>query len=285
MSVVRSRTALLVLVVLATTPVPAAARQPASSLDHVESALAAGRLTEARQTLEQWRRQHPAGLAGVSSEEHARALLLEGRLSGEASAAEEAYLGVVLAYPSSAAAPEALLRLGQALVANAEYARAIGYLERLGTDYPGARQRTTGLIWLARAYRLGGQRAAACANARRAYDAADGEADRHELAGLERAAACSDGEASPATTPASSPATRFAVQVGAFRERARAENLARMMREAGIDARVVAIDDSNLVRVRIGRFESARAAAVTAGNLAARGYSAIVVNDAHRERH
>jgi hypothetical protein len=268
---------------------PAAAHAQADAvLDRVEIALAAGRLTEARGTLERWQRERAAS---AGADEQARALLLHGRLAPDFETARDAYLGVVLAHPSSAAAPDALLRLGQGLTAAGEHARAAAYLDRLIADYPAAPQRADGLLWRARAHRANAQRAPACAAARRADEAAGQRPDLARLIAAELAASCdapalargADRDAA-ARAPVDAAAMRFAVQAGAFRERSGAERTAAMLADAGYDARIVVVEGSALYRVRTGRFESARDAAAAAGRLTAIGYSVIIVDDARNER-
>jgi tetratricopeptide (TPR) repeat protein len=273
-----------------------AAAQSAAALDRVDAALAAGRLTEARETLDRWQR---ASAARADGEERARALLLQARLAGDTDAAFDAFLGVVLAHPSSAAAPEALLRLGQGLVAAGEHARAAAYLERRATDYPGAPRLAEGLLWLARAQRLAGQRASACTTASRARETDGQPHDLRALIELELESACTSsaavtgsavagsataGAAGDGSAASSAATGAYSVQAGAFREAAGAERVARALREAGFDARVAIIEGSPLHRVRIGRFANARDAAAVAGRLTAVGHAAIIVDDVIRER-
>lgn len=292
--------ALLAAALLAGAAAPAAARQGAQ-LDAVEAAAAAGRLTEARTLLERWNREHPVGGAAPSAD-RARALLLAGRLSTDFANAEDAYLAVVLGHPSSAAAPEALLRLGQGLLAAGDAARAAAYLERLAADYPGAPQRAPGLVWLARAQSATGRRDAACATLHRARDvAADAEtrdladADLRECAGAAAGttapAAGSSAAARPATTTPPAPrqaaaqdAGVFALQAGAFRDRGGADSHAARLRQAGFEPRVVTVEGSALWRVRIGTFRSSQDATREARALDARGFEVIVVSDARNER-
>jgi tetratricopeptide (TPR) repeat protein len=276
----------------------AEARQGAS-LESVEAAMAAGRLTEARQLLERWNRENPVG-GRASGADRARALLNAGRLSTDAAAAEEAYLGVVLAHPSTPAAPEALLRLGQALLAGGDAARATAYLERLAADYPTAQQRAPGLLWLGRAHGAAGRRDAACATFTRAVEAA-ADAETRGLAEADRAACtAAPAAAAPASPPpaaappagaarggaAPAPATaaRFALQAGAFRERPGAESHAARLRQAGLQPRVVTVEGSALWRVRLGAFATSDEANREARALAARGFEVIVVSDARNER-
>jgi cell division protein FtsN len=136
------------------------------TLDRVQNMIETGRLTEARNTLNAWERDNGNPLSEATPDDRARALYLTGALSTDAKAAEDAFIGVVLGYPSSPVAPDALLRLGQSLYAAGENDRALTYLQRLRSDYPGSPQRETGMLWLTRAQLAGGNAAAACGTAR-----------------------------------------------------------------------------------------------------------------------
>jgi cell division septation protein DedD len=98
----------------------------------------------------------------------------------------------------------------------------------------------------------------------------------------------------PATTPpVTTPATgtvapgatgRWAVQAGAFRYQQGVDELVGRLRRAGHDPRVALVPASDLVRVRLGRFETAAEAARLVARLKAEGFDAVVVGDAERER-
>jgi cell division septation protein DedD len=199
----------------------AAAAHAQDSLDRVQNLINTGRFTEARNTLEQWERSFNDPRSSAATGDRARALYLRGVLSSEPKDAEDAFVGVVLSYPSSTVAPAALLRLGQGLLAGGEARRAVAYLERLRSDYPGARERETGWLWLARAQLAAGAASAACATAREGIDAAT-TANMRTLMELERDNACSDtagqmraaqppptrAEATPPTRAEATPPTR-----------------------------------------------------------------------------
>jgi cell division septation protein DedD len=168
-----------------------------AALDRVQNLINTGRFTEASNTLGQWERAHGDPRSDASTADRARALYLRGVLSSDAKEAEDAFVGVVLSYPSSPSAPAALLRLGQGLLAGGDARRAVAYLERLRNDYPGAREREAGMLWLARAQLASGSAAAACATARDGYENA-ATANVRTLLELERDNACSAAPAAPA---------------------------------------------------------------------------------------
>jgi cell division septation protein DedD len=198
---------------------PRPADGQAGGLDRVEALIDADRYDDARSTLDAWWTANES--ARVPGADRARALMLRARLAGDPAEAENHYLSIVFGYPISPEAPQALLRLGQALLAVGEAPRAAGYLQRLVADYPGRPERNLGQLWLARAQRAERQHAQACATAREGLrDARD--PDLATMFRDEEAAACAvagtgaragDGAARtdpvppPAITPATPPAT------------------------------------------------------------------------------
>ena len=294
--------ALLALVTLAGT----AGSAHAQDLARVDTLLASGRFTEARTTLERWRAAHPRNSRDASPDQHARALLLEGRIASDPDVALDAYLSLVLGYPTAAEAPHALLLLGQGLLATGQPERARGYLERRVRDYPAAARRAEALLWLARAQVRTARTADACATLREAETARTADADLRALLAHEQAQACSaSADGAQPTQPAAPPAPRseprpqpvqaertaparqerYTVQAGAFRTIDRAERLAKTLRERGFDdVRIVYVSSSTLARVRIGYFANASDAAAFASRLRAAGFDAAVGTDAHMER-
>lgn len=275
-----------------------------AALETVERLAANGRLTDARATLERWNQEHPETSA-VAGEVRAHALLLAARLAVDPGAAEAGYLAVALGYPSSAHAAEALLRLGQGLVLAAEAGtradgatRGAGFLERLVSDYPGSPHRATGQLWLVRANVLSGRSGQACEVAREALAVGVQDDDVGDMLRVELASHCEgrapERAARPSTSdPGVSPQApsrvapnadaRFTVQSAAMSEEARATALAAALRNAGFDARVVRIEGSRLVRVRVGRFSAVREAEALAARMRVARFEAVVVGDAHHE--
>jgi cell division septation protein DedD len=298
---------------------PRPADGQAGGLDRVETLIDAGRYDDARSTLDAWWTANES--ARVPGADRARALMLRARLAGDPAEAENHYLSIVFGYPISPEAPQALLRLGQALLAVGEAPRAAGYLQRLVADYPGRPERNLGQLWLARAQRAERQHAQACTTAREGLrDARD--PDLATMFRDEEAAACAgDGAARtdppPATTPATPPATtptppaaappatpgrtaparaeatpparaagggRFAAQAGAYRQQDSVDDAMARLRRAGYEPRAVMIPGSQLIRVRVGRLATAAEAAALVNRLKADRFDAVVVNDADRER-
>lgn len=269
------------------------------SLDRVQNMIASGRFTEARNTLGQWETAHGDPRSDATPADRARALYLKGVLSTEPKEAEDAFLGVVMSYPSSAVAPEALLRLGQGMLTAGEPRRAVAYLERLRSDYPGAPQQEHAWLWLARAHLAAGTPAAACTTARNGANAAT-DMNTRVLLELERDRACTPGAqtadspfATARPTPPPAPAQQqrgtaaageFAVQTGAYRELSSAQNIAGQMRARGFNVRVVLVSDSPLHRVRFGTFATRAEADAAARTIRDAGFATVVVNDVQHER-
>ncbi|MEJ2216129.1 MAG: SPOR domain-containing protein [Gemmatimonadota bacterium] len=287
----------LACVVLAVVPVAGAAQTP--SLDQVEQLMQSGQYQQARQAIAQWWNATP----DPGPRDAARAHLLRGRLAVDPDSAETDYLAIALGFPTQPQAAEALLRLGQLLVNKGELQRAQGYLQRLAADYPGSDLRGPGLLWLARAYDIGGHRPQACNAARLGLRDSGTNPDLASLLHVEEASSCqltSDSAAKPAKArsqpaPARRPAQRpspapatpsrgpYAVQVGAFRLKHGAEALAAKLTKAGHTARLVLVPNSDLLRVRVGRFTTSQDAEDLVRRLKAEGFPAVVVGDADHE--
>ena len=269
------------------------------TLDRVDSLVAAGDYDVARTSLTRW--WSARDQFDVPGSDMARALMLRAQLAPDPGTAEPDYLAVVLGYPTSDHAPEALLRLGQGLLATGDAARSAAYLGRLVADYPGRPQRLPGLLWLARANSAARRPAAACTAARQGLqDARDPDLaamlrveaaaacsidDRNEPAG-QAAVAGSDvaGVEAPSSGVHDAAAGDWAVQSGAFRNPASADRLMQRLREAGYSPRIVRVPRNDLLRVRIGRFTSSEEATALVTRLREGGFDAVPVKDAAQER-
>jgi cell division septation protein DedD len=293
------------------TAAPLSAQTP--TLERVDSLIAAADYDAARSAIEAWA---AARSARTTSAQQARGLMLRGQLARTPAEAEPHYLAIVLGYPIAPEAPRALLRLGQGLLVAGEPARAVGYLQRFVSDYPGHPERTIGLLWLARARTAARETSAGCAAARQGLadtrdpdlvamlraeeDAACAVAAGAAPAPAQPAARPPAGDpaappppaARPATTPAATtvptrePAAtgRFAAQTGAYRQQQSVDDIVARLRRAGYEPRVALVPGSALVRVRVGRFNTAADAARMVARLQGNGFDAVVVNDAHQER-
>lgn len=284
---------------------PAAAQT--DPLHEVEELLMSGRFTPARTALDRWVEQNPPGAVNVSGEQRAHAMFLRGRLATDAADWEEAYRAVVLSYPSSGFASQAMLLLGQGFAARGENERAEAQLRRLVTDYPASAHRPTAMLWIARIQAESGDGPGACETVRQAMTTRGADRDVSALLRTEEEASCNRPAArrddataqtrnasQPERATGASPERRtaaprasqpgaFTVQVAAVRNRQSAEALTARLRRLGFEARTTFIDGSDLARVRVGQFASAGQAATTARRLRDAGFEALVVDDVRRE--
>lgn len=287
----RTRFTLSLLLALLAAPATVAAQVP--TLERVDSLVTAGHYDEARSVLDQWWSARDE--FEVPGSDMARALMLRAQLAPDPDAAEPDYLAVVLGYPTSPHAPQALLRLGQGLLATGDATRAAAYLERLVADYPGRPERTTALLWLARANNAARRPGAACAAAQQGLqDTRD--PDLRAMLQVEAGASCAvRTEPEPAAQPRpQSPETpqpaatrgsgRFSVQTGAFRYREGADALVERLQDAGHQPRLVRVPDSDLLRVRIGHFSDRQDAERLVTRLRDQGFDAVVVIGADEEQ-
>lgn len=264
---------LVVLVLVGLLAVPDDGLAQERELERVETLIADGEYEQARAEIAAWWEKVDAGHPAPGPH-RARALLLRARLEPDPKIAELDYLALVLTYPTAPEAPEALLRLGQGLLATGDSARAGAYLERLVNDHPSSPQRPVGALWLARARQ---------ADATQATQATGTQATGTQLGQPSGAEPSEQRPASPAGVAADADG-RFAVQSGAFRQRQGALELAERLRRAGHEPRLVGLPGSSLVRVRVGRFADREDARALVQRLIADGFEALVVADAEREQ-
>jgi cell division septation protein DedD len=244
--------------------VPAAAQSPA--LGRVDELARMGRAEEARVELMEWWE----GARDDSSQRDLQlGLWLRGRLTVDPSQAELDFQRLVVLYPSSAYTPPALFRLAQASHAQGDAEGARRHVATLVRDYPSSESRTDAEAWLSNA---GAPPAATQATA------------------TATATRPVRGDATPAVaTPPSRPARPaevpqvWFVQFGAFADEERAFALHQELVGASLAARLVSIEGSAFLHVRIGRFGTREEANAQLQRVDARGYSASIVRDERLE--
>lgn len=298
----------------------AAAQGTDTELARIDSLVTAGELSVARARLRAWRDAHPPGPGGPGRGTQAYALFLQGRLATDWTGAEDAYLRVVLGYPTSQQAPHALLLLGKGLLAAASIdapstaaIRAVSYLERLSNDYPGHPLHDEAQIWLARAHADAGNTRQGCAVLRQALDRRTQPARDDDMRTAWESM-CSEAvvAAEPPVSAAPDSALRreqipppvvsqrdtvrtteredtrppgsFTVQVAAMRSRDGARTIAGQLEALGFNPRVVDLRGSGLIRVRVDVFHTEREAESLAARIRQHGFEAIVASDVLRER-
>lgn len=237
---------------------------PPPDLARLEAAVDSGRLDGAREAVERW-----LGSTGSSApaDPLARARLLRARLMQDADSARMEYLWVAIDGRSPRGA-EAWFRLAQLDLALGDVERSLQDLEQLRTDYPSSPLVPASWLWTGRALETAGDLDAACEAWERAATEGRRAGATEELVERSRSAALG----------CAGEGLRLTLQLGAFRDRERAEELVSRAAEAGVRARIVR--ENGLHKVRAGRFGSAPPAREMARRLEAAGFQVAVVADA-----
>ena len=257
-------------------PGPMRAQTP-SGLDEIDSLVMAGRTEDARQALTTWwdRVNAPVSSkqrAPTVSAELQHAVWLRAVLTVDPAQAAVDYQRLVVEYPGGPYSDRALLRLAQAAEARGDALRACEHLRTLLRDYPTSPAR------LDAGRMLPSVESAARAQARGAVPSA-GPGPGLSVS----AAALADEAVSPTPVPAPAPAGSWTVQLGAFASLDRARALRDKIGAGHLEARIILVPPSRLIRVRTGRFQSKARAEGLRSALAVRGLEATVSGDADRE--
>lgn len=262
---------------------PLCAQTP--SLDQVDSLIAEGRTEAARAALVGWMSAAPTR----SRAETQRALWQRALLTVDPEQAAVDYQRLVVEYPGGSWAARALLRLAQAAQAQGDGERARRFAATLLRDYPGspAALDDAALIDAVPASPPGAPSAGAAAPPSTADESPAPSVRDPVPPARPVEVAAQEPKAPPTPTPApAKPAPtgrRWTVQLGAFASPERARGLREEVGAGGVEARLVLVPGSKLIRVRTGRFESQADADRARDRLAARGITATVAGDADRE--
>ncbi len=247
------------LVVLLTLMSPAPpSRLPAQerSLRQVEQFASTGRAEEARAMLLEW---WGNDRSDASRRDLQLGLWLRGRLTVDPGQAARDFRRLVIEYPGGPYADLALFRLAQAAHAQGDRERARTYMTSLTRDHPGSPVRERAEAWMARASTAGPPPV------------------------LTRVEAEVPPPSPDSAAPALSSDGRYTVQLGAFLDESRAAALLERATEAGLNVRLVRVEGSRLMHVRVGRFDSSAQASVSFQSVTALGFTAAVVRDAQNE--
>jgi len=249
-------------------------------LDEVERFASTGRADEARaMLLEWWENDRPV----AGRQDLQLGFWLRGRLTVNPGQAARDFRRLVIEYPGGRYTAQALFRLAQGSLATGDGERARTYLASLTRDYPGSPVGENAESWMARA------EAAGPAPVLRRVEVEDAQDDDTASTGPPIA------EAIEVPAPAAAPASEdplsqspsedgpYAVQLGAFLDESRAETLLARAQEAGLDVRLVHLEGSRLLHVRVGRFDSSAEASVFFRSVRDLGFTAAVVRDAQSE--
>ena len=210
--------------------------------------------------------------SGASRNDKQAGLWMRARLTVDPSAADLDYKRLVVEYPGGAYSDQALYRLGQAAEARSQGSAAARHFEALAEDYPASRHAAAATEWLAR-------HPAAIAELRSGRESAVAEAPVTEGRGtLEEASAETRDVQSYVDGTGG-----YAVQLGAFSGVTRARRIADRAEAEGLSVRMVRVPGSELIRVRIGRFENQDDALEAMRRVKADGFDVALVTDAAQE--
>jgi len=238
------------------------------SLDVVDSLAVAGRADEARTGLEAWWDNERVRSGRLDRQ---RGLWLRAVLTVDPHMAGLDFQRLVLEYPGGSYSDEALLRLGLISAAANDLPRAAGYFRTLVTDYPRSPQRRRAQEWLTENFVAVEEAELAEAESRES----ESEPEFPEPESQEPEVDASE--------PTEAVATRYAVQVGAFESEERARSLLASVNASGFRARLVSVEGSTLVHVRIGAFLDRAGAAELMDRVKRRGHEATIAVDVSEE--
>ncbi len=272
---------------------PAAALAQSAELDRVEEMARLGRTDEARQVLGTW---WEGPRTNASQRDLQRGLWLRGRLTVDPAQAELDFQRLVVLYPNGPYTAQALFRLAQSAHAQGDGAAAQRHVEALARDYPTAPSRGEAEAWL----RAAGPPPPATPSRGPAPATATAQAGGARPATGATAGGATPATAIPATAgpppepggirpsdgrapaPADTPLDWF-VQFGAFSDDDRAFGLQRDLVAAGMAARLVRVQGSGFLHVRLGRFSTREDAARQLEEVTRRGFTAAIVRDERAE--
>ncbi len=259
------------LLALVATTSPTTVEAQIAELNRAFALVEAGGLDEARDVVGGW---WEANATGGTRQEQELALWLRGLLTIDPDLAERDYRRIVLEFPGSRFADEALVRLAHLSEAREDPEAARRHLEILLRDYPQSPHRVEARARLARLP----TDASPPPDVTEAAEVAD--APPTEAPPVERLP-----ERPPVDDPPveSSPPLPYAIQLGAFSTLERARSLAEEVRGRGYEVRVVQVEGSALVRVRMGAFPTRPDAEEVARALRGLGLEAVVSSDRERE--
>jgi cell division septation protein DedD len=253
----------------------------------------------------------PLGAQANAQANVADSLFEHARKAETPAAARRDYLRIIVDYPFSSRAEEALLRAGQLEYESGDKTSARRHLERLAIEYTDGATRARGAFWLARVLLDAGEPRAACDQlteakvraksseveflgqvnyyaqscarvlAAAAADIADSSARADSVVradAVEKSTAAKKGavKRGPSKETFSGPA--WSAQVAAYTAEADAKALAKKLSARGFEARVT---PAKPYRVRIGRFRTRADAAEQVRKLRDAKMTAIVVEAEH----
>lgn len=270
-------------------------------LDRVEVLVEADRYQDARSELEEWWSGHDGQPPRT---ELPRGLWYRALLTIDPSLAEADYRRLVVEFPASPHADEALLRLAKGAQSVGDLAAARRYLDILIQDYAGSPHRIEARALRERLAGEGGGHGRGWVEAQPVPPPAEEvqpQADRTDVAPVapEPDEPTRDPEEPEAQDPAEDVAEpevgaddiqeptetgAYTVQLGAFSTLASARAFAQEVQATGLAVRIATVPESDLFRVRVGRFATEEAARARMRAIGELGFEALISTDGHRER-
>lgn len=221
------------------------------TLERIDRLAGAGRVEEARASLVEWWSSERTSASRVDEQ---RGLWLRARLTVDPEQAMLDYRRLVLLYPAGPFTGQALLRLAQAAHALGDEAGARAHVAALVRDHPDAPARRAAEAWLATA----GEASSPAAVTAAAPGAQPGRAEPGRVTSVEpdRPSGPTGPVLRASTTALAPPGSvgTYSVQLGAFGDPARARDVQERAVAAGLDARIVRVEGSDLLHVRLGSF-------------------------------
>ena len=273
-------------------------------LGSVDALAAAGRTEEARAELEIW---WDSERTRAGRRDRQRGLWLRAVLTVDPGMASLDYQRLVVGYPGGPYSDEALVRLAMIAGSDEDLLRAAGYYRALLQDYPRSPDRVRARQWLSdRSEEIEEAEEAAALEAQAAAEAEvepevtdslpelDGPEPAEQDSGVqdpveepaEQEAPVQEAPEQEAPEQDDAPAEEvggYAVQLGAFSTEERADRFAETLAQEGFETRVVRVEGSPLVRVRVGRFAERSTASELMAEIDRLGYDAAVVSDVAKE--
>ncbi len=230
-----------------------ASAQPA--LQSVTTLVSEGRSDQARRALIEWWNEEWRGASRLDKQ---RGLWMRARLTVDPALAALDYQRLVVEYPGGPYSDQALFRLAQAAEARRDARGAAKHFEALAHDYPSSRHAAKATQWI--------------------------ESNPAAVAAV-RSAAVPLAEETPEEVRREAPVESggYAVQLGAFSDATGARRVADRAEAVGFSVRMVRVPGSELVRVRVGRFENQEDALELMRRVKAGGFEVVLVTDAAQE--
>jgi cell division septation protein DedD len=263
-------------------PAPAPALAQSAALDRVEELARLGRAEEARAALSEW---WDGARDDSSQRDLQRGLWLRGRLTVDPVQAELDYQRLVVLYPNGPYTPQALFRLAQAAHAHGDAEAAGRHVGALVRDYPGSTSRAEAEAWLRAAGPPPPPSDARVTRPPAQAGAGGGQPAQGPGVASTAPVTGAGGIQPSATRPAAlaDVVLDWSVQFGAFSDEERAFALQRELVAAGLAARLVRVQGSGFLHVRIGRFATREEAARELEGVTGQGFTAAIVRDDRAE--